>query len=267
MTMNNENPLVPQGSLLEQKNKGRARVRLAVFFVLAVHGLGLLALLMQGCNKPPEAPPPAPEQTTETNNPPPFEAPTNAPPPDASNAAPVTAPAPVPAPAPEVAAVVPTVGATDYKVAKGDTYSTIAKKFHVPVKAISDANPGVQPTKLQIGQTLHIPAAAAPAPAAVSSPGNAGATLPTEAAGGEQPYTVKSGDTLSRIASHFGTSVKALRSANSLKTDSIKVGQKLKIPVKAAAAPATPATPPPAPEPSTPAPAGTSTPTTVPPGR
>src|SRR5215471_5150574 len=49
--MNNPSPLLPQGSVLEQntKNKGRARVKIAVFFVLAIHGVGLLALLMQGC--------------------------------------------------------------------------------------------------------------------------------------------------------------------------------------------------------------------------
>ncbi len=47
--MNNQSPLVPQGSLVEQKNKGRARVKIAVFFVLGIHGIGLLALLMQGC--------------------------------------------------------------------------------------------------------------------------------------------------------------------------------------------------------------------------
>ena len=49
--MNNQNPLIPQGSALEQKNKGRARVKIAVFFVLAVHGIGLMALLMQGCGQ------------------------------------------------------------------------------------------------------------------------------------------------------------------------------------------------------------------------
>jgi hypothetical protein len=45
----NESPLIPQGSFLEQKNKGRARVKIAVFVVLAIHGVGLMALLMQGC--------------------------------------------------------------------------------------------------------------------------------------------------------------------------------------------------------------------------
>src|SRR5260370_32302390 len=47
--MNNSNPLIPKGSLLEQKNKGRARVKVAVFCVLSLHLLVLSALLIQGC--------------------------------------------------------------------------------------------------------------------------------------------------------------------------------------------------------------------------
>ena len=47
-----------------------------------------------------------------------------------------------------------------------------------------------------------------------------------------QTYTVKSGDSLTKISGQFGGSIKALRSANSLKTDKIVVGQKLKIPAK-----------------------------------
>ena len=81
MKMNNQSPLIPQGSLSEQKNKGRTRVRIAVFVVLAIHGVGLMVLLMQGCQKPPEMPPPSAEPT---NAPPPFVEPTN-PPPAATN--------------------------------------------------------------------------------------------------------------------------------------------------------------------------------------
>jgi len=40
---------------------------------------------------------------------------------------------------------------------------------------------------------------------------------------------------LMKIAKSNGTTVKALRSANALKTDQIKVGQKLKIPSKVSA--------------------------------
>lgn len=210
--------------MLEQKTKGRARVKIAVFLVLAIHGIGLLALLMQGCKKEPDTSTAAlSDQATntaptldETNLP---VADTN---PPAVSATPPTAVASAP---PSTAAAV----VTDYKIAQGDTFSTIAKKFHVSVKAIEDANPGVEPTKLKIGQAIHIPAptVAAATPSTVS-----GVTDTTSSA---QTYVVKSGDSLSKIAGEFGVTVKALRSANSLTTDKIVVGQKLKVPVKATA--------------------------------
>lgn len=52
-------------------------------------------------------------------------------------------------------------------------------------------------------------------------------------------HIVAKGDTLSKIAKRYGTSVKALKSANGLKSDVIKVGQKLKLPTSATAAAAT----------------------------
>ncbi len=65
--MNNPNPFVPQGSVLEQ-NKRRSRMKLAVFCVLAVSVCGLTAMLIQGCKR---------EQSTENTpqvdtNPPPM---------------------------------------------------------------------------------------------------------------------------------------------------------------------------------------------------
>jgi len=120
--------------------------------------------------------------------------------------------------------------ATDYVVAHGDTYSSIAKNKRVTVKALTGANPGVEPTKLQIGQKLHIPA---PTVATVAQPASNGAPA-TDANTGEPLYTVKSGDTLIKIASDHKTTVRAIRTANNLRTDSIKVGQKLKLPMKMA---------------------------------
>jgi LysM repeat protein len=232
--MNNQSPLIPQGSVLEQKNKGRARVKIAVFFVLAVHGIGLMALLMQGCGQPKE--PVVPSESTTSNTPPAFVAEATNPPVIASN------PPEVVSPPSAVENVVPPAvpaGATEYAIAKGDNFSTIAKKFHVSAKAIAEANPGVDSTRLQVGQKIHIPA-----PGVATAPAVTG-TAPVEssAAGGEQIYSVKSGDTLTKIAAQFGTSVKALRAANSLKTNSIKVGQKLKIPSKALPSGAVPSAP------------------------
>jgi peptidoglycan endopeptidase LytE len=105
------------------------------------------------------------------------------------------------------------------------------------MKAIQDANPGVDSTKLQIGQKLVIPAPTARAETPTGQP-------LAESASGEAVYVVKSGDTLTKIAGEHRTTVKALRAENDLKTDKIKVGQKLKIPAKASApAPAVPAEP------------------------
>jgi LysM repeat protein len=232
MNTNNPSPLVPQGSLLEQKNKGRARVKIAVFVVLAIHGIGLMALLMQGCKKEPEASTQGATDQVTNAAPPIFES-TNQPVADTNTPPSTTVTAP---PGP-----VPAAGMTEYTIVKGDTYGTISKKFHVTVKAITDANPGVEPTKLKIGQIIHIPAPTQ----ATASTGSTGATG-TESDGG-QIYTVKSGDSLSKIATEFSVTVKALRSANNLTTDKIVVGQKLKIPAKTASPPPTTDTAPPAP--------------------
>lgn len=254
--MNNQSPLIPQGSLLEQKNKGRARVKIAVFLVLAIHGIGLMALLMQGCKKQPDAGSTegAPEPT---NNPAPaFVEPTNQPPASTNMAAIETNTTPAP---PEPVAqpqpvAPPAASASDYVIVKGDTFSGISKKFHVSVKALLEANPAVEPTKLKIGQTIHIPAATA---AISTAGGNGTASASNETTGDGQTYTVKSGDSLTKIAGQFGVSVRHLRSANNLKTDKIVVGQKLKIPAKATAQAAS----------ATPASAATSAPVTAPTGQ
>jgi peptidoglycan endopeptidase LytE len=240
--MNNPSPLIPQGSFEEQKNRGRARARLAIYFVLAIHGVGLMALLMLGCRQ--EKAPPATDETQATNAAP-AAADTNAPPVDtnapamagansatSSNGAPaetMAPPAPPTPPSPPPAPPTPPASATDYTVVKGDTPSKIAAKNHVTTKDLMQANPGLEPTKLKIGQKIHVPAAGASA---------SGGTAAADNAGGSEPgYTVKSGDTLSKIATQHGTTVKALRAANSLKTDRIHVGDKLKIPAKGASAP------------------------------
>jgi len=72
-----------------------------------------------------------------------------------------------------------------------------------------------------------------PAPtASVNPPSNpAPAQKPAPAAShSETVYVVKSGDTLTRIAKTYGTSVKAIEAANDLNGDRIVVGLKLKIP-------------------------------------
>ena len=205
---------------MEQKNKNRARVKVAVFFVLAIHAVGLLALLMQGCRRDQPA---ADAEATNSVAQPTFENTNPVVAPSNTAELPTNPPPVVENPAPPV---VPAGAATEYAVAKGDNYWTIGKKFGVTAKQITDANPGVDPAKLKIGQKLHIHA---PTP-----PRHRRQWHQPVAASGEM-YTVKSGDNLISIAKHFNTTVKAIRADNNLKTDSIKVGQKLKISAKPAA--------------------------------
>lgn len=234
--MNSPNPFVPQGSLLEQQSKRRSRLKFAVFCVLAVGVTGLTAMLIQGCkreqNEAETQPPPLEtNETANTNVAPPMEA-SNPPvqPPPAVNAPPV---APVAAPS-----------ESEYVVVKGDSLWKIAKKNGVSVKALEEANPGVDAARLKVGQKLVIPATATNA--AGSDTGMTGSS----STGGEEIYIVKSGDTLSKIAKRYGTTAKAIESENGLSTTRIKVGEKLKIPAKAEAVPA--AAPAPAPAPAAP---------------
>ena len=250
--MNKSNPFIPKGSLLEQQSKRRSRLKLAVFCAVAAGAVGLTTMLIQGCKR---------EQVTEQTPPPPppdtntVVADTNPPPIVASN--PPVAPPPVVATAP---APVPQAAGTEYIVVKGDSFAKIARKNGVSVKAIEAANPGVAPTKLKVGQKLSIP---------VSSGGAAAPTAEAQASTGSsmggEAYTVKSGDTLTKIAKAHGTTVKAIKAASNLTTDHIKVGQKLTIPAKAEAATPAPApAPAPAPVESAPAPAPASAPSTTP---
>jgi LysM repeat protein len=232
--MTNPNPFVPKGSLLEQQSARRSRLKLAVFCVLAISVTGLTAMLIQGCKR---------EKPDTDLNPPMVDTnavamDTNFPPMEASNPPvvmpPVVTNPPVVTPPVVTPDVAPVVG-SEYVVVKGDSLAKIAKKNGVSLKALQAANPGVIPTKLKVGQKLVIPAGGKAA---------ADSAAPTISAAGDvgtASYTVKSGDTLTKIAKKNGTTVKAIEAANGLSTTKIKVGQKLKIPSKAeAAAPAAP---------------------------
>jgi len=242
--MNNDQPSSPQPSLFDAKQQGRSRVKVAVFSVLAFHVAGLTTLLLtQGCKRevPPETElqPEVPmldtnEFYTASNLPPELPPPdtTFMPPPGETPLPPVTPP-------PTTTPIAPQL--SEYVVKSGDTYSSIAKNYGTTTKAIEAANPGVDPRRLQIGQKLVLPP---PAPA----PEMGVAPSVVE----ENVYVVKSGDTLTRIATRFNTTVKELKSLNGLTTDRINVGQKLKLPPPPAPAPVPISEPlPPAPVPPT----------------
>jgi hypothetical protein len=170
--MSNPNPLIPQGSLLDQQAKSKPHLRIAICIVV-IHLVFLGGLLMQGCKRD-SSPNTARNAFTNDYLPPLGEstnllastnlgplATTNEP---GAGMPPGGAPPALVPPTPSVGQVAepPSVpSAQEYTVVAADSFSSIGRKFGVSVSAISKANPGVVSTRLQIGQKLHIPAAAA----------------------------------------------------------------------------------------------------------
>ena len=111
---------------------------------------------------------------------------------------------------------------TVYVVKKGDYLSTIGLRHGVTAKEIADANGIGLNDKILVGQKLKIPAA------------KPKAEEKKVVAEGEI-YVVQKGDVLGTIARKHKISVAQLKKANNLKSDMIRVGQKLVIPTKKAA--------------------------------
>ena len=155
-----------------------------------------------------------------------------------------TAPAALPVPSSltpvaPIAPVAPVAAAPatrSYVVKKGETMMKIAKAEHVTVSDLAHANKLTKTAALKVGQKLTIPAKAeAPVTAVASAtPATTPALASTTAVSGNS-YTVKTGDSLWKIAKANNVSVAALKQANNLTSDALKVNQKLVIPSAAAA--------------------------------
>ncbi len=148
------------------------------------------------------------------------------------------------------------VSGKTHVVAKGETLADIARKYLGSSrnwKKIVEANPGVSPENLKIGQKLVIPGDAPAASVTAPVAGAAGAASTTG------DYVVQPGDTPRTIAQKLlGSKNKAQQIIDAnpgINPTNLRVGQKLKIP-GGASAPAPVAQPvAPAPAPAFPAPA------------
>ena len=99
-----------------------------------------------------------------------------------------------------------TVKMAEYVVKKGDSLYSIAKKYNTTVSNIVSLN-NLSTNNLSIGQILKIPTS-----------NNI-----------DKMYTVKKGDTLYSIARTFNTTVDSIKSKNNISTNSLTIGQILKI--------------------------------------
>jgi murein DD-endopeptidase MepM/ murein hydrolase activator NlpD len=103
---------------------------------------------------------------------------------------------------------------TGYVVQPGDTLSLIAQRFGTTVEALAQTNGIVNPNLIFVGQLLNVPTlqSVTPSPQTVI-------------------HLVQPGETLARIALHYGTTAWAIAQANNLSNPNlIYVGQRLVIP-------------------------------------
>jgi LysM repeat protein len=146
-----------------------------------------------------------------------------------------------------------TVGPTAVYVVKSeDTLSKIASQHKISLANLQKWN-GIKSHLIYPGQQLKVTdenstqttESTKPGQTA-NAPSSAVPTKPATAPAVQTEYTIKSGDTLSKIGMQFGITVQQLKELNKLNSDLIFVGQKLVVtkPVDSAAAVKTPATQP-----------------------
>jgi len=109
-----------------------------------------------------------------------------------------------------------------YTIKSGETLSVIAKRFNTTVEALMQANNIADATRIRVGTKLTI-----------VQPPDYSSSMAYET------YEVEAGDTLISISNKYGMTVAQIKEVNSLKSNSLNVGQKLKIPVGTATPTAT----------------------------
>ena len=103
---------------------------------------------------------------------------------------------------------------TTYKIKYGDTLSGIAAKYNTTYEYLAEINNIADPDKINAGDTIKVPGTATKKEEYIN-------------------YTIKRGDTLSRIAAKYNTTVDTLVKLNNIKDeDKIYAGDTIKIPNK-----------------------------------
>lgn len=110
----------------------------------------------------------------------------------------------------------PVAGSNSYVVQRGDSLYSIARKYNTTVGELMDLN-NLTSTSLQVGQILKLP-----------NSENNGTTTPSN----ENTYKVVSGDSLYSIARKYNTTVDELKRLNNLTSNTLSIGQVLKVPSK-----------------------------------
>lgn len=119
-----------------------------------------------------------------------------------------------------------TAEAATYTVQKGDTLTKIAQNHKVTVQDIKSWN-NLKNDMIYVAQKLEVSKQATNVVVKPSNPSTTKPTTPSKPA--TASHTVVKGDTLSKIAKQYNVIVKDIKDWNGLKTDTIYIGQVLKL--------------------------------------
>lgn len=105
-----------------------------------------------------------------------------------------------------------------YTIRPGDTFFALSRRFNVSLDDLVEANPGVDPDRLFVGQVVCIPLAVPPVRCPV----------------GSFTYTIQPGDTLFALARRFNTTVVSIIGLNpGITPEALLIGQRICIPREA----------------------------------
>ncbi|RYY78736.1 MAG: LysM peptidoglycan-binding domain-containing protein [Moraxellaceae bacterium] len=123
------------------------------------------------------------------------------------------------------------VDTVNYKVKPGESVGSLANRYQMSPEELASFNKFSANSTLYIGQTIKVPATAVNDAEEKTSARNSKSSSKEAAKIDTISYTVKSGDTLSRIASRFNSSNDELAKLNKISaTSMVIVGQKLNVP-------------------------------------
>lgn len=101
-------------------------------------------------------------------------------------------------------------GTMPYTIKSGDTFYLVAKTFGISVESLMEANPGVKPEKLYIGQVICVPAACSY---------------------GTTAHMIKKGDTIYKLSIEYNVPVGKIVEVNpGIQPDNLTVGEVICIP-------------------------------------
>ncbi|KFX19422.1 N-acetylmuramoyl-L-alanine amidase AmiB [Pectobacterium betavasculorum] len=118
-----------------------------------------------------------------------------------------------------VTAAKASAGSRRHTVARGETLSSIARRYGVSLAAMRDVNK-LNKDIVWVGQRLNIPATGKQQTASTPAPKKA---APVK-------HKVVKGDSLSAIAARYGVSMKEIQQVNNMRSGSVQLGQTLIIP-------------------------------------